>query len=136
MTINRFFAAVALCLIVSCAMATQRTQQLDCVGGGGPDQAEMKFDLGGAHQVNITYIGKRPARAQIARALRACLGQAIKIDGSKDIAAAAWFRAHPGDPEMKDVPLHPFGGPQTYLAYQAATRSVSIVSLKRSKPIL
>jgi len=96
-------------------------QYMDQASGGG-----------NIYIVNLTYIGKKPATKRLDTALRDCLAVAIKMDGSKDILATAWFRKRDGANYYDDDMLHPHGG-MNYISYVASKKAVEVRSLRKLK---
>lgn len=94
-------------------------QYLDKASGGG--------DI---YQIFLTYIGKKPTNKQLDAALRDCLAVGIKMDGSKDILATAWYRRKRNGNPNDDDQLHPYNG-MKYIAYTASTKTIEIHSLSK-----
>jgi hypothetical protein len=96
-------------------------QYLDKASGGG--------DI---YSIFLTYIGKKPTNKQLDAALRDCLAVAIKIDGSKDILATAWYRPKRGANPYDDDQLNPYGAIQ-FISYTASTKTIGVHSLPTMK---
>ena len=123
----RRWSAVALTAALSApALSGEQTVKLYCARdvAGLPD-SEMTLSLHGPHFVRVTFVGARPSNGQADRALRDCLQTAIKLDGSRDIFAAAWYRN--GEPARSNGPelLQPYG-PSMQVVYRASSKTVAL----------
>lgn len=127
-------AAAALTVSVS-AFAAPPTIPLDCGKVASiKSEAERQYldkasGGGDIYNVNLTYIGQKPSNKQVDSALRNCLAVAVKMDGSKDILATAWYRSKAGNRPNDDDMLNPYGG-MKYISYTASKKSIAVHELK------
>ena len=127
-------AVVASVVLVPSAISAERPPVKLACAKNVPSfrDAEMLFDVAGAHSVIVTFVAKRPSTADIDRALRDCLAQAIRVDGSKDIVTAPLFRAREGANPDNDEDLRPYGI-LSNLVYIASNKSITVHKLEPIK---
>ena len=104
--------------LLAAPCAAQGPVSLYCARGAGdyPDAA-MTLKERGSHVVNVVFVGYRPSRVRADWSLRDCLYTASRLDGSRDIEAALWYRER-GE-RLRREPLEPRGA-----IYRASTRTV------------
>jgi|KBSSwiStaDraftv2_1062776.scaffolds.fasta_scaffold2239665_2 hypothetical protein len=101
----------------------QPTVSLYCARGAAdyPD-AEMSISGASDHVVNVVFVGFRPSRGRAEWSLRDCLSTAAKLDGSRNIVAALWYRDR--DRRALEV-IEPFG-PARRLVYRASSKQLVV----------
>lgn len=112
--------------------AEKTTVKLDCAKTIPEINTDVDMGPGSGETyiVNVAFIGKRPTNKQADSALRKCLVEAIKRDGTKDISASPWFRANVGANPLDDALLHPYGEFH-FLAYTASTKKTELRKLQK-----
>lgn len=111
---------------------------LKCVNVSGyKTEAERQFlsaasGGGDIYNINLTFIGKKPSKSLIDKALRECLQVAIKLDNRKDILANAWYRVSTKSNPYDDDNISPYGSLK-YISYTAAKKTIDINSINLQK---
>lgn len=120
---------------VSAAQAKPPTVILKCAKSSGAVAERQYLDAasggGNIYSIFVTFTGKKPSNAKAEAALRECMAEAMKLDGSKDMTATAWVKSRPGASDNDDEQLFPFG-PMKFMVYTAATKKVVVRGLQRS----
>ena len=131
----RQWTAVTVTVALSApALSDERTVKLYCARDvAGFLDSEMTLSPHGPHFVRVTFVRVYPSNGQADRALRDCLQTAIKLDGSRDILAAAWYRnlepGHSNEPEL----LRPYGS-LMQLVYRASSKTVALRKVTSAPP--
>jgi hypothetical protein len=86
---------------------------------------QMRFDFDDADLVTLTFVGKRPSEAEMDRATREGLSQAVKDEGSRDIRVSDRLRLREDFDPRDDQRLQPYG-PARRLVYSASKRMISV----------
>lgn len=126
---KKLYTAIIFAMFTS-AYAKPPSIPLQCGKLNGALTAERQFlsaasGGGDIYNVMVTFAGKKPSNAKAEAALRECIAEAVKKDGSKDVLATAWFRGKLSASESDDEMLHPFG-PIKFISYTASTKKVVI----------
>jgi hypothetical protein len=94
-------------------------------------EAERQY-VDGIYNINVTFITKRPDNKLVDKVLRECLAVSIKLDGTKDILATAWFRPIDGMNEYDDEQIDAYGS-LNYISYKASSKSIDIHTTPKMK---
>jgi hypothetical protein len=124
--------ALATMALLTSTVAKVPSMSLNCAKVANYQTETERQYVNGIYNIFVTFITKRPDNKLVDKVLRECLAVSIKLDGTKDVLATAWFRPIDGMNKDDDEQINIYGG-LNYISYTASKKSIDLhtVSLKK-----